>query len=97
MKTNRLETTVTIERDYKNPNKYKLIICPGNEYCKVEIETSIYLMKSSNIPYKQKKGTVQKHYFQDIYDFLCTLVHSKLTTEIVIAILHKVLLLLNLN
>lgn len=93
----RLETTVIIERDMHDSNKYTVTVNPGNEYVKIEIETSFHLMRASNLPYHIKRGTTQKHYFQDIYDFLCTLASSKLTTEIVTALLHKVLLLLNLN
>jgi hypothetical protein len=93
----RLETNVTIERDFHDRYKYRVTICPGNDYCKVSIETTYYLMKKSNLPCNMKRGTIQKHYFHDIAEFLKTLATSKLTLEIVTAILHKVLLLLNLN
>jgi hypothetical protein len=93
----RLETTVIIERSYHDRYKYRVTIHPGNDYCKVYIETSYYLMKKSNLPCNMKRGAIQKHYFHDIADFLKTLATSKLTLEIVTAILHKVLLLLNLN
>jgi hypothetical protein len=92
-----LRTTVYIERRYHDPTHYIVTVCPGNEYCKVEISTSFHLMRASNLQYKMKKGTVQRHEYNDMTDFLETLTYSKLTTEIVMRILQKVLLLLKLD
>jgi len=92
----KFRTDVIIERDFNDPTIYRITICPGEDMLKVKLETSLYLMKASRLPYKMKKGAIQKHYYDHITEFLKTLGHSKLTMHIVMILLRKLLLLLHL-
>jgi len=92
----KLKTSVIIERDFHHPKKYYITICPGEDMLSMKIETTQYLMKSSRLPYKMGKGTIQKRTYNDIIEFIQTLGRSKLASQIVMVVLRKLLLLLHL-
>lgn len=92
----KMKTNVYFERDYNDSNTYYITICPGEDILKMRIETTQYLMKSTGLPYKMKKGTTQKRTYNDITEFIQGMYRTALASQIVMILLRKLLLLLHL-
>jgi len=92
----KMKTSVLIERDFHHPKTYHITVCPGEDMLKMRIETTQYLMKSSRLPYKMKKGSIQKRTYKDITEFIQEMGRTALASQIVMILLRKLLLLLHL-
>lgn len=87
---------VKIKRDQEDHKKYIVTVCPDNEYITIEVETTNYLLRRSGLLRQIPPGSTHSEKWEHLVDFLKSLKDSRLTTEIVMTLLRRLLLLIKL-